>query len=93
MLDIRDATKAVFFLGTPHHGSGLATSGEMMRKMVAFSMFSTNAYILRALHYGSHESKVAHDDFMRQWHQERFLVRTFQESLAFGIFPGITRKV
>ncbi|KDB23733.1 hypothetical protein H109_04413 [Trichophyton interdigitale MR816] len=93
VLDIRDATKAVFFLGTPHHGSGLATSGEMMRKMVAFSMFSTNAYILRALHYGSHESKVAHDDFMRQWHQERFLVRTFQESLAFGIFPGITRKI
>ncbi|OAL66275.1 hypothetical protein A7C99_3383 [Trichophyton rubrum] len=93
VLDIRDATKAVFFLGTPHHGSGLATSGEMMRKMVAFSMFSTNAYILRALHYGSHESKVAHDDFMRQWHQERFLVRTFQESLAFGIFPGITGKI
>ncbi|EFE32175.1 Pfs, NB-ARC and Ankyrin domain protein [Trichophyton benhamiae CBS 112371] len=93
VLDIRDSTKAVFFLGTPHHGSGLATSGEMMRKMVAFSMFNTNAYILRALHYGSHESKVAHDDFMRQWHQERFLVRTFQESLALGIFPGVSGKI
>ncbi|KAM5457766.1 hypothetical protein McanCB49686_002751 [Microsporum canis] len=93
VLDVRNATKAIFFLGTPHRGSNLASWGETMRNIVAISGFDTNSKNIRALRFGSVELEYAQDDFMQLWQQEKFIVRTFQEGLAFGGFNGVAGKV
>lgn len=64
-----------------------------MRNIVAISGFDTNSKNIRALRFDSVELEYAQDDFMQLWQQEKFIVRTFQEGLAFGGFNGVAGKV
>ncbi|KAK2850734.1 hypothetical protein FQN49_005371 [Arthroderma sp. PD_2] len=93
LLDVRNSTKAIIFMGTPHRGSSLAPSRETMRKIISACGFDTNDKNIRAQHFDSTELEVSREDFMRQWRQERFIVRTFQESLGYGGFIGRNRKM
>lgn len=82
LLDIYKSTKAILFLGTPHRGSSIAETGEMLRKIVSASGFSTSDRNIRALHFDSSELEGIHERFMKlkengQWH---FEIRTFQEA-------------
>ncbi|KAF3481642.1 uncharacterized protein GIQ15_04401 [Arthroderma uncinatum] len=89
LLDIRNATKAFIFLGTPHRGSSMAPWGETVRKIVAISGFNTNDKNIRALHIDSTELEVSREDFIRQWRRENFIVRTFQESLVMDVSSSL----
>ncbi|EFR01669.1 hypothetical protein MGYG_04672 [Nannizzia gypsea CBS 118893] len=93
ILDIRASTKAIIFLGTPHRGSNLAKFGEALRKIASFTGFGTNPRIIRLLHWDNPDLKASHNDFMQQWNQDKFLVRTFQEGLPFEPLNGILGKV
>ncbi|KAE8161884.1 ankyrin repeat-containing domain protein [Aspergillus tamarii] len=93
LVGVRNATKAIIFLGTPHRGSSMAPLGETMRKIVATSGFDTNDKNIRALRFDSTKLEVSREDFMRQWRQERFVVRTFQESQGYKGFNGVVMDI
>lgn len=57
LIDVRNSTKAIFFLGTPHYGSGLAPMGETLRKMVDVCGVDPIDKNIRALHADSTELK------------------------------------
>lgn len=80
--DIFTSTKAILFLGTPHRGASIAETGEMVRKIVNASGFSTSDRNIRALQINSSELAIVHEGFMKlyQRNPRSFEVCTFQES-------------
>ena len=48
MKNILEATHGIIFLGTPHHGSGLARCAEMLAKLISL-IKQTNYEILQVL--------------------------------------------
>ncbi|KAM3078520.1 hypothetical protein ACMFMG_006392 [Clarireedia jacksonii] len=92
-MSVQAATKAIFFLGTPHRGSNMAPLGETIRKIVAITGVDTNSKNIRALHFDSTELEISREEFMRKWRQGSFIVRTFQEGQGFKGYFGINGKV
>ncbi|KAH7128093.1 hypothetical protein B0J13DRAFT_412232, partial [Dactylonectria estremocensis] len=88
LIDVQNSTKGIFFLGTLHRGSAVASMGEALRRLVAVCGFDKNDKNIRALRFDSTELEISREAFMRQWRQEEFLVRTFQESQSYKNFSS-----
>lgn len=71
----------------------MASMAETVRRIVAISGCDTNDKNIRALHFDSPELEVSREEFVRQWRQNKFIVKTFQESQGFKGVYGLTRKV
>jgi len=82
-------------LGTPHRGIGDAPIAEVVRRIVATVGFDTNDKQIRALHFDSIEPELSREDFARQWREDYFLVRTFQEGKGMKAtnIKGLNKKV
>jgi len=87
LFDIFTSTRAILFLGTPHRGSSMAETGEMLRRLAGASGFSTSDSNIRALHVDSSELEIIHGSFMKLYarNPRPFEVSTFQEA------QGLTR--
>ncbi|KAG4421365.1 hypothetical protein IFR04_005548 [Cadophora malorum] len=86
IIEIFKSTKAVFFLGTPHRGSGKASIGEMARRIASASGLDTFDQNLRALQVNSIELEMIHESFVRLYEQNdcHFQVITFQETKGYS---------
>lgn len=86
LLDIFKSTEAVFFLGTPHRGSGKASIGETARRIASASGRDTSDHNLRALQVNSVELEMIHESFVQLYEQKdrTSQVITFQETKGFS---------
>lgn len=95
--DVFTSTRAVLFLGTPHRGSSMAETGELLRRLVSASGLSTSDRNLRALNINSSELEIIHEGFMKLYMRSPrpFEVSTFQEArgLAGTSYLGLGEKV
>ena len=91
--DIAASTFAVFFLGTPHRGSGYADLGNVIQNIVATIGFDTNDKHIQALRFDGSELERSREEFTKQWRNASFHVRTFQESLGMKGVKGLNEKV
>ncbi|KAL2071242.1 hypothetical protein VTL71DRAFT_12477 [Oculimacula yallundae] len=84
--DIFQSTEAVFFLGTPHRGSGKAGIGEIARRIASASGLDTADQNLRALRVNSIELEMIHESFVQLYEQKdrHFQIITFQETKGFS---------
>ncbi|PMD21888.1 hypothetical protein NA56DRAFT_645131 [Hyaloscypha hepaticicola] len=97
LFDVFTSTRAILFLGTPHRGSSMAETGEMVRRLAGVSGFSTSDGNIRALHINSSELEVIHEGFMKlyQRNPRPFEVSTFKEAqgLSRVSYLGLGEKV
>ncbi|KAL5321552.1 hypothetical protein ACEPPN_009511 [Leptodophora sp. 'Broadleaf-Isolate-01'] len=86
LTDIYKSTRAIFFLGTPHRGSGKASIGEIARRIASASGLDTSDQNLRALKVNSIELEMIHESFVRLYEQKdrHFEVITFQETKGYS---------
>jgi protein SERAC1 len=89
--DVSKSTKSVIFLGTPHRlGSGFANLGEQIYSIASTILQTNTTYApLRAWGFDKPELELGRQSFLIQWHQQKFAVKTFQESrltMAHGAF-------
>ncbi|KAH6712777.1 hypothetical protein BKA61DRAFT_483921, partial [Leptodontidium sp. MPI-SDFR-AT-0119] len=70
LTDIYKSTRAIFFLGTPHRGSGKASIGEIARRIASASGLDTSDQNLRALKVNSIELEMIHESFVRLYEQK-----------------------
>ena len=81
------------FLGTPHRGSGHASLGDAIRRIVSVVGFDTHDQILQALQPGSEILELGREEFCEIWRERGFTVRTFQESQGIAGVRGLNGKV
>ena len=81
------------FLGTPHRGSGHASLGDTIRRIVSVVGFDTHDQILQALQPGSEILELGREEFCEIWRERGFKVRTFQESQGIAGVRGLNGKV
>ncbi|ATZ56925.1 hypothetical protein BCIN_14g01320 [Botrytis cinerea B05.10] len=80
--DINLSTIAVFFLGTPHHGSQMGELGEVVRRNVSAVGFSTNDQSIRNFQINSSDLQIIHEGFISLYERpdRHFEACTFQEA-------------
>lgn len=80
--DIYLSTIAVFFLGTPHHGSQMGELGEVVRRNVSAVGFSTNDQSIRNFQINSSDLQIIHEGFISLYERpdRHFEACTFQEA-------------
>ena len=93
MKDVYRSSSAIMFLGTPHRGSGHASLGDTIRRIVSAVGFDTHDQILQALQPGSEILELAREEFYDIWRERGFAVRTFQESQGIAGVRGLNGKV
>jgi hypothetical protein len=69
-----------FSLVPPHRGSGSASMGETLRRVVSAVGFDTNDRNLRTLAFDSTELEMSREELIKMWRVRSLQVRTFQES-------------
>lgn len=90
---IHRRTRGIVFLGTPHHGSGMADLGKTMANIAALSLKDSNNNLLRSLRVDSETLRNIQDDFMKMLNSKDFFVYSFQEGHGFSGWKGIHGKV
>jgi hypothetical protein len=87
------STIATIFMGTPHGGSELASTGLGLEKLAKIIRFDTSDVLLRALKVDSTMLDILVEGFARVLDSERFHVFTFRESRNMRIPLTYNRKV
>lgn len=80
--DLVDSTKAILFLGTPHMGSHLANTGDVLRAIVAATGFDTANQNLEVLKAGGMMLEQIRERFYGLHRRQGFEVYTFEEELG-----------
>ena len=90
---VAESTIATIFMGTPHRGSELATSGIGLAKLAKTIQFDTSDTLLRDLKIDSAMLDMLVEGFARVFDTEKFYVFTFRESRNMRIPLISSRKV
>ncbi|CAK7240810.1 MAG: hypothetical protein STHCBS139747_002258 [Sporothrix thermara] len=61
---IREQTRAIVFLGTPHRGSSAATLATTLSKLAAFALVDSNSRVAQKLNLKSEVLEMIHNDFI-----------------------------
>jgi hypothetical protein len=76
------------FFGTPHHGSAVASWGEIGTKIASMVMLNTRQHLVSTLRPDSIVLEIIHSDFMKMVVEGKFYVHTFQEGLPINNMIG-----
>lgn len=79
--EILPATKGVIFLGTPHHGSEIASLGRVAAEISRIFVQSPNVQVLRALESNSEVLERISRNFGQVLYSGQLKVHSFQEEL------------
>lgn len=90
---IRNRTKLIIFLGTPHRGSAYAGWGQIASNLARLALQDSNKKILKALEVNSEVLDNIHEEFKTIVFSGGITVHSFQEARGISGMKGLNEKV
>ena len=90
---MRERTKLIIFLGTPHRGSGYAGWGQIASNLARLAQQDSNKKILETLEVSSEILDNIHEDFKTVVSKGGIKVHSFQEARGMAGMKGVDGKV
>ena len=90
---MRERTKLIMFLGTPHRGSGYAGWGQIASNLARLAQQDSNKKILETLEVNSEILDNIHEDFKAAVSKGGIKVHSFQEARGMFGMKGVDAKV
>ena len=90
---IRNQTKLILFLGTPHRGSGYAGWGQIASNFAHLAGYDSNKKLLEALDLNSEVLDNIHEEFKTIAFKGTIKVHSFQEAHGITGMRGLENKV
>ena len=90
---MRDRTKLVIFLGTPHRGSAYADWGQIASNLAQLVFQDSNKKLLKTLEVNSEVLENIHEEFIKIVYNGRIKIHSFQESRPITGIKGLNGKV
>jgi hypothetical protein len=90
---VRDRTKLVVFLGTPHRGSAYAGWGQIASNLARLALQDSNKKILETLEVNNEVLDNIHDEFTTIAYKGTIKVHSFQEARGITGMKGVSEKV
>ncbi|KAJ6192019.1 hypothetical protein J3E72DRAFT_176595, partial [Bipolaris maydis] len=82
---MRDRTKLVIFLGTPHRGSTYADWGQIASNLARLVLHDSNKMILKTLEVNSEVLENIQEEFIKIVHNGDIKIHSFQEARAITV--------
>ena len=90
---MRDRTKLVIFLGTPHRGSTYADWGQIASNLARLVLHDSNKTILKTLEVNSEVLENIQEEFIKIVCNGDIKIHSFQEARAITGIKGLNGKV
>ena len=90
---IRNQTKLIIFLGTPHRGSAYAGWGQIATNLARLALQDSNKRLVEALQVNSEVLDNIHEEFKTIAFQGAIKVHSFQEARGITGMRGLEEKV
>jgi hypothetical protein len=90
---VRDRTKLVVFLGTPHQGSAYAGWGQIASNLARLALQDSNKKILKTLEVNNEVLDNIHKEFKTIVFTRTIKVHSFQEAQGITSMKGVSEKV
>ncbi|KAI4940646.1 hypothetical protein J4E91_011283 [Alternaria rosae] len=90
---VRDRTKLVVFLGTPHRGSAYAGWGQIASNLARVALQDSNKRLLETLEVNNEVLDNIHEEFKTIAFKGTLKIYTFQESRGISSIKGLSEKV
>jgi hypothetical protein len=90
---IRERTKLIVFLGTPHRGSAYAGWGQIASNLARLALQDTNKKILETLEVNNEVLDNIHEEFKTIVFKGRIKIHSFQEARGISGMKGLSEKV
>ena len=90
---IREWTKLIVFLGTPHRGSAYAGWGQIASNLARLTLQDTNKKILPTLEVNSEVLDNINEEFTDIVHKSGIKIHSFQEARGISGMKGLHEKV
>jgi hypothetical protein len=90
---VRDWTKLVIFLGTPHWGSAYAGWGQIASNLARVALQDSNKRLLETLEVNNEVLNNIHEEFKTIAFKGTLKIYTFQESRGVTSIKGLSEKV
>jgi hypothetical protein len=90
---MRDRTKLVIFLGTPHRGSAYADWGQIASNLARLVLQDSNKRIIKTLEVNSEVLENIQEEFIKIVDMEKIKIHSLQEARAITGIKGLDGKV
>jgi hypothetical protein len=90
---VRDQTKLVVFLGTPHRGSDYAGWGQIASNLARLALQDSNKKILETLEVNNEILDNIHEEFKTIAFGGAMKIHSFQEAQGITGMKGVSAKV
>ena len=90
---IRDQTKLIIFLGTPHRGSPYAGWGQIATNLARLALHDSNRMLIQTLEVNSEVLDNIHEEFKTIAFKGTIKVHSFQEARGITGMRGLEEKV
>jgi len=90
---VRDQTKLIIFLGTPHRGSGYAGWGQIASNLARLALQDSNKRLLETLEVNSEVLDNIHEEFKTIAFKGTLKIHSFQEGQGLAGMTGLDAKV
>lgn len=90
---IRDQTKLIIFLGTPHRGSAFAGWGQIASNLARLALQDSNQKLLRTLEVNSEVLDNIHEGFKKIVFKRTIKIHSFREERGITGMHGLENKV
>ncbi|KAG9514269.1 hypothetical protein KCU93_g9818, partial [Aureobasidium melanogenum] len=90
---VRNRTKLVIFLGTPHRGSTYAGWGQIASNLARLALQDSNKRLLETLEVNNEVLDNIHEEFKTIASEGTLKIHTFQESRGITGMKGLNEKV
>lgn len=90
---MREKTKLIIFLGTPHRGSGYAGWGQIASNLARLALQDSNKKILQTLEVNSEVLDNIHEEFNDIVSKRGIKIHSFQEARGISGMKGLDEKV
>ncbi len=90
---VRDQTKLIIFLGTPHRGSAYAGWGQIASNLARLALQDSNKKILETLEVNNEVLDNIHEEFKTIAFKGTLKIHSFQEARGITGMSGLSEKV
>jgi hypothetical protein len=90
---IRERTKLIVFLGTPHRGSAYAGWGQIASNIAHLVLQDSNKKIIETLEANNEVLDNIHEEFMTTVLKGGIKIHSFQEARGISGMKGLDEKV
>lgn len=90
---IREQTKLIIFLGTPHRGSAYADWGQIASNIARLALQDSNKNLLKTLEVNNEILDNIHEDFKTIMFKGTIKIHSFQEAQGISGMKGLDEKV